>query len=232
MFGLTREGRRDVVEPSVAVVFESGSTYHVDHPTDDGDRCAVLLFDEDVLEDAFGGRPRAHIRLTPRTQLAAWLLSRGAGWDAFDRESLGLLMIEMLAADADARAEVVLGAAQRRRVGEAASLLAARPTEAWTVSDVARAVHVSPFHLARQFRSVIGTTLARYLLRLRLSVVLEALAGGAGSLGRVATDAGFSHHSHMSHRFRSVFGVTPTTARSWLTAPRLQEMKEMLAAVD
>jgi AraC family transcriptional regulator len=82
-------------------------------------------------------------------------------------------------------------------------------------------VDCSPFHLARQFRSITGETIARYLLRLRLAIALERLAEGEDDLMRLACELGFAHHSHFSARFRDVFGLTPSAARE-LSARRLR----------
>jgi AraC family transcriptional regulator len=113
---------------------------------------------------------------------------------------------------------VRLGPAARRRVEDVRALLAARPGAAWRLDSVARAVHCSPFHLARQFRAATGETIARYLLRLRLAAALERLAAGETELARLAADVGFAHHSHLSARFRAAYGVTPSEARKMVTA--------------
>jgi AraC family transcriptional regulator len=79
-------------------------------------------------------------------------------------------------------------------------------------------VHCSPFHLARQFRAATGQTIARHLLRLRLSLALERIAAGETSLARLASDLGFAHHSHLTARFHAMFATTPSQLRTILTA--------------
>ena len=75
-----------------------------------------------------------------------------------------------------------------------------------------------------------GETISGYLLRLRLAAALHRIAEGERNLARLAVELGFSHHSHFSARFRSVFGCTPVRARGALTAPRLRELSTILTA--
>ena len=81
-----------------------------------------------------------------------------------------------------------------------------------SVSDVARTLGVSPFHLCRIFRRDTGFTLHRFRTELRLRWSLEPLADGVDIL-TTALDAGFAHHSHFTMAFRRTFGVTPSDFR-------------------
>jgi AraC-like DNA-binding protein len=82
-----------------------------------------------------------------------------------------------------------------------------------TLGDVARAVHSSPYHLARVFQQQNGVPIHRYLTRLRLRASLERLQDGAGDLTALALGLGFSSHSHFSDAFRREFGCTPSAVR-------------------
>jgi len=94
--------------------------------------------------------------------------------------------------------------------------LAARMSERVTLDDVARAVHVSPFHLARIFQQQTGVPVHRYLTQLRLRASLERLADG--DLTAVALELGFSSHSHFTDAFRREFGHSPSEMRKILEA--------------
>ena len=141
----------------------------------------------------------------------------------------------------------VLGAAfarhappRRRRAGtdadhveraEAAkTYLAARLGERVTLDDVARAVHASPFHLARVFRQRTGLPIHRYLTRLRLRASLERLADGTDDLTSLALSLGFSSHSHFADAFRREFGRTPSDVRRVARVRTLREMSKDLEA--
>jgi AraC family transcriptional regulator len=91
--------------------------------------------------------------------------------------------------------------------------LASRIGERVSLDDVARAVHVSPFHLARIFQQHTGAPIHRYLTQLRLRTSLERIADGAEDLSALALELGFSSHSHFTDAFRNEFGTTPAEAR-------------------
>jgi AraC-like DNA-binding protein len=97
-----------------------------------------------------------------------------------------------------------------------------------TLAEVARAVHYSPYHLARLFRREVGLPIHQYLTRLRLGAALERLADGADNLTELALDLGFSSHSHFSETFRRVFGISPSEFRSVLSGARLRELSKNL----
>jgi AraC-like DNA-binding protein len=78
-----------------------------------------------------------------------------------------------------------------------------------SLSELARAVFSSPFHLARVFRRETGTSLHGYQTRLRLSVALERLADGASDLTTLALDLGFASHAHFTDAFRRGFHPFP-----------------------
>jgi len=122
-----------------------------------------------------------------------------------------------------------LGPSQRARLEEVRALLASSPSTRWDLRSVGRAVHCSPFHLARQFRTATGETISHYLMRLRLSVAVERLGEGDRDLAALALDVGFAHHSHFSARFRRVFGITPGAARDMLTRPRIDQLRAVVA---
>jgi len=73
---------------------------------------------------------------------------------------------------------------------------------------------VSPYHVAHVFREQTGLSVHRYLLRLRLALALDLLAGGAMNLSALALDLGFSSHSHFSSVFRRNTGLSPTGVRA------------------
>jgi AraC family transcriptional regulator len=104
---------------------------------------------------------------------------------------------------------------------EAKASLTARFTERLTIGDLASAIHVSPYHLARVFRRQTGFALHEYVNQLRLRAALERIRGGQNDLAALAVELGFSSHSHMSFNFRRAFGHRPSGTRShrapWVT---------------
>ncbi len=98
----------------------------------------------------------------------------------------------------------------RLAAAEDVRLAVAAPLDArMTIAEVAERVGYSPFHLARLFRTVTGTTIQEHRRRLRLRAALDRLVGGERDLSALAGDLGFATHSHFSERFRAEFGMTP-----------------------
>jgi len=93
-------------------------------------------------------------------------------------------------------------------------VMTAAPWAQHRAEDVAAAVGVSQFHLARVFRAETGTSLHQYLLRIRMERALTRLGEGERQLSRLALELGFSSHSHFSAVFRRHFGESPARARA------------------
>ena len=82
-----------------------------------------------------------------------------------------------------------------------------------SLEEVARAAGVSPFHLCRTFKRVVGLTLNRYVAEVRLRAALDLVTQGELDLATIAVELGFSSHSHFTVRFRDIFGDTPSAVR-------------------
>lgn len=83
-----------------------------------------------------------------------------------------------------------------------------------SLADIARATGVSVFHLCRLFRRLTGRTLHGYRGQLRLHRALEQISDGTQDLLGLATDLGYSGHSHFTAAFRAAFGTTPSEWRA------------------
>jgi len=108
------------------------------------------------------------------------------------------------------------------RTEAAKTYLASKMSERVTLDEVARAVHVSPFHLARIFQQQTGVPVHRYLTQLRLRASMERLAEGASDLTALALELGFSSHSHFTDAFRREFGKAPSEIRKILEVDAAQ----------
>jgi AraC family transcriptional regulator len=95
----------------------------------------------------------------------------------------------------------------------AQELMHARFRDRVGLSAIARAVGVSPSHLARAFRAHFGTTLGDYVRRLRVEWAADQLTRTSMSLSELGIAAGFSDQSHLTREFRRRLGVTPAECR-------------------
>ena len=217
-----------------AAFFSAGSVCRVSHPVDCGDCGTVFVVSPRVLQDILreldpdlGERPGAPFPFLggPCEADVFWrhraLVQRLAGpVEPFWVEETAL----QIAADVLEAAFASRGGPPRgRRAGthadhadltEAAKAhLAGGLGERLTLDDLARAVHASPFHLARVFRQHTGLTIHRYLTLLRLRASLERLAQGQEDLAALALELGFSSHSHFTDAFTREFGAPPSGLR-------------------
>jgi AraC-like DNA-binding protein len=134
-------------------------------------------------------------------------------------------------------AEALLGAerggarpAAVRRVDVAAverarQLLDAERARTVHSSELESITGLTRYELARQFRTVLGTSPHRYLLMRRLALARD-LIHAARALVDVACEAGFADQAHFTRVFRAAFGLTPARYRALrirpldLTGPR------------
>lgn len=85
------------------------------------------------------------------------------------------------------------------------------------LGQVARVAGMSRFHLHRVFQEHVGTTLGRYLVRVRLKAALELLrANGTRSMTvlEIALRVGFENASAFTRSFQQRYGLTPSAARA------------------
>jgi len=77
-----------------------------------------------------------------------------------------------------------------------------------TLGDLARVAGLSPYHLARLFRSEFGLAPHKYLEGLRIRRAGELIWAGM-PLAQVAAAVGFSSQSHLNRSFKHILGITP-----------------------
>ncbi|MGH3302005.1 MAG: helix-turn-helix transcriptional regulator [Streptosporangiaceae bacterium] len=216
--------------PVAPLVLGEGE-YRVSHPGVGGDDCTALIVQPSLLLDATGSA-EGRAGTARQDDLLAIALARRTlshGTDALEQQELGL---QLLAAVARAFTLVIrpqLGRPQLARVDQVRALLGSDPAKRWDLAGVARAVHCSPFHLARQFRAVSGETVSDYLRRLRLGLALNRLAEGEQDLSALALDLGFAHHSHFGSCFKRALGLTPSAARQMLSHGSIDQLRALLA---
>ena len=106
--------------------------------------------------------------------------------------------------------------AQPRAVSDALAFIHANYARELSLTDIAEAAHLSPFHLARLFKQSLGVSPHQYLIQVRVDSARWLLSAGSGerSLAEVASAVGFADQSHLTRHFKRVTGVTPRQFRS------------------
>lgn len=126
-------------------------------------------------------------------------------------------------------------ARHRAVVNDVKTLLALHMRAGMSLSALSDAVGVSPFHLCRVFRRITGTTIHRYLDRLRLRASLELLGETRQRLASIALNVGYSSESHFSDAFNREFRLRPSRFRDLVQPGNLRSTRggalDLLAAL-
>src|SRR3954447_4157918 len=201
-----RRGRQgeQVIEPGVAYLQRAGEEDEFAHPHG-GDACTSIGV-SDALLAALLAEPRLPagvIATTAREDLALRTLRS-------EDDAIALLtsIFSRLAPERLASGRSSTAAARRALAADAREALACDP--ALGLVELGRVVGASPHHLSRVFRDEVGVPISRYRRELRLRRALEGLGD---DLARVAADAGFSDHAHLSRETRALLGRTPSALR-------------------
>jgi AraC family transcriptional regulator len=78
-----------------------------------------------------------------------------------------------------------------------------------TVSGIAQAVNMSPYHFTRLFKESTGQAPYQYVVEARARKAKELLTTGRFTISEVALRVGFADQSHLTRHFKRVFGLTP-----------------------
>ncbi|VVE13030.1 helix-turn-helix domain-containing protein [Pandoraea terrigena] len=122
----------------------------------------------------------------------------------------------MLVRYAQARAPAMPPLRDTVRVETMKARLSDDLTESLSLTALAEAVDLSPFHAARLFSRETGLAPHAWRNQLRLVRALPALRAGASATD-VAVAQGFNDLSHFTRYFRRAFGVSPG---KWRAGPR------------
>jgi AraC family transcriptional regulator len=233
-----------VADPTRVLFFNAGDVYCVAHPVSGGDDCTAIRFngkallefvrqnaasaDEDTSPFHLPSAGSTHPMVLLLYRLRQNLLKRTTPDTlAIEEDASALLRqaLELQSGQRGRRQEPVRAdtrKAHRDLVHAVRILLAKRFRERLNLSDIARAVFSSPFHLARIFRSETGTSLHAHQTQLRLRAALCEIADGARDLTALALELGFSSHAHFSFAFQRNFHASPSEIR--LSSARLAKL--------
>jgi AraC family transcriptional regulator len=219
-------GTRLHMDGNQVALLPTSDEYRVQHVGCERRACAVMLnFSAELFNEALedhGVRPRASaprmLPRGPRTRLLLHRLLREAAPEESDRlrvEELGFRLLDCCLDDAASpqRRQGGRSAAARVIADRARELLAERLCERLELSDVAAEVGCSPFHLCHAFKAATGTSVFRYLHRLRINEALVRIHEGAVDLSGLAFDLGFASHSHFTSIFHREVGRPPSQVR-------------------
>jgi AraC-like DNA-binding protein len=242
VFSWHARGRAHLVGPNRLLWFAPGEPYRLGHPVGGGDDCLSLSLTPALWAELADrvGLP-AHRTANAVVPLPAATSFRGEALVRAARDESACRVGELALLFAAELAMVLAGGAgpapRRRAAGQedlaqqAVAFVAAHYREPIPrlLDAAAVAVRCSPFHLARVFRSEVGSTMYAFRERLRQADALRAVAGGVTSLSTLANRLGYASHSHLTHNFSQAYGLPPGAARKTFSGPA-EELRRILEA--
>ena len=227
--------------PNDAVFICADQPYRLSYPAGIGDRCLTVRFSNEALSELVATSQFQMAWLTAPVLLPAavivvrnllWHRFQSGQWDAMEVDELGGLLVEealLLTREGEGPRGRQLPR-HRAAIEAVKEAVASDPTYKWSLRELGRVANVSPFHLSRMFRRVVGTSVYDYVLRARLASALDLLVDTEMELTAVGLDSGFSSHSHFSARFRAFFGLTPTAFRQAANTADIAQMRRIVTA--
>jgi AraC-like DNA-binding protein len=94
-------------------------------------------------------------------------------------------------------------------VGRCLALMHESPARAWTVEDLAQAVHASRSVLAERFTELVGVPPMQYLTRWRMIIAAGLLRNEQANLARIAGDVGYESEAAFNRAFKREYGISP-----------------------
>ena len=219
-----------VADANHVLFFNGGDGYHVSHPIGGGDASLSLCLSEPTLQELAPksllndsgelGFRRQHHRIDPRAQALVALLRHSLENGTIEPLEAEGLVLTLVCRSLGPRTSHEPGAtyARRRLADRVKVLLASDLSRRWTLAEIAAEIRGSPVYLTQIFQQVEGIPLYRYHLRLRLARALDLIAR-YDDLSALATELGFSSHSHFAAAFRQAYGRSPTAFRQSAQRP-------------
>lgn len=99
------------------------------------------------------------------------------------------------------------------RIARAIAFMHEEYQQSPSLSRIAQAVHISPFHFHRMFSKQVGVSPKHYLQGKQLQVAKWLLRSTRLPIGTIASRAGFASHGHFTSTFHRLVGMSPTEYR-------------------
>lgn len=223
-----------LMTPGSLMLGNAGHCFECGHEHGSGDRCISFRFTPEYFErvaiDAGASGAASSFRsprLPPVRELtpvvadacAGLLGSAKASWEEIALR-LAARVTRLMGHTTDTPAEPLPSAAAR--VTRAVREIERSPFDRLTLSGLAAAAGLSPYHFLRTFERLTGLTPHQYVRRLRLRQAAMRLALEPAKVIDVAFESGFGDVSNFNRAFRAEFGVSPRVYRAAGAPPDLR----------
>lgn len=199
--------------PGTVMVLHPDEQHDGEAGTDAGFRYRMLYVEPSLIQQILGGQALPFVdgglsndsRL--QTALTPLLSGMNAAIDPLEEDEALYDLAHALVA--------IAGRRQVRRLPDLAAIERARSymlesiRQTVSLDDLAETSGLDRWQLCRDFRTLYGTSPYRYLTMRRLDLARRLMVTGH-AIAEAALAAGFSDQSHMTRRFASAFGVTPS----------------------
>jgi AraC-like DNA-binding protein len=105
-----------------------------------------------------------------------------------------------------------------RRIRRSVELMHAQLAAELSLKEIAAASYLSPFHFARVFKKLTGTTPHAYLAGIRTARAQLLLANPELSVAGIGARVGYASPSHFTKAFRQATGLSPRAFRNGLVS--------------
>lgn len=105
---------------------------------------------------------------------------------------------------------------QRRGINQAIEFLYENYRNDFSLNEIARVAHLSPYHFSRVFKAEIGKTPFEFLLDIKIEKAKGYLRYSDKSITEICFECGFNTISYFTRAFSKKVGLTPTAFREHL----------------
>jgi AraC family transcriptional regulator len=214
-----------LLAPGTLLLGNHRHAFECSHEHCTGDRCLSFQFAPAFLEDVVAAIPGARRmafdvpRLPPHAGLLPAVAAAEAARDHGDGAELEEAAIRLAGAVfgmlTDGKARVRPPSRRdEQRIIAAIRQIEARAHEPLSLSDLAGAAAMSPYHFLRTFRAVVGMTPHQFILHTRLHRAAVRLRRTAEDISTIAFAAGFNDLSTFNRRFARIMGASPGAYRA------------------
>lgn len=212
--------QQENLRPGWLLLGRPDAAFECSHELDGGDDCTSLVIAEDAWHDAASAAGISMKRflaaaptVAPLARVAA-LLERARLRDSADLDEIAYFVAEAVLAQVSGSVrDVTRQPSHASRVENAIDEIERSCTQPLSLSDVAAAVDLSPFHFLRVFRRMTGTTPHQYLIGARLRLAAQLLLDTETPITKIAYDVGFTDLSNFIRTFHRVVGTSPREYR-------------------
>ena len=214
-----------VLAPGALLLGNDRHCFECGHEHGVGDRCLSFQFTPEFLQGVVAAVPGARRlafsvpRLPPHPALLPIVAAAEAAREDGDAAAFEELAVRLAGAVSAALAETKPsahppGRRDEKRIAAALHRIEAQADEPLSLSDLAGAAAMSPYHFLRTFRAVVGMTPHQYVLHTRMHRAAVRLRRTSDGISAIAFTAGFGDLSTFNRRFRRIVGLSPSAYRA------------------